>query len=497
MCVPVPTVRRVRSTAATVATVAVVVALVFSTGLAGAATAAPAGGAASLQTAGATSTTGLFSVAPNETDTTLTDDSTTSGDDTTDTNTTDTLTSTSDDNTTDTTDSNTTDSTTSSVTDSTDSTVDNTTDSTTATTTETVETTENATSETVSDTVETAQNVTETTQTTANATLANATESVETTVEQTTETVGDTLARTTDGELTVGATASVETALDSTERRQSGTGSQRSADSARDREDAFDTEMPPNLAKTGDVSVDTESTVEQQRPIPTRQPPTGQWTGVAVAGLVTSAVLSGTSAFGTSLGGSGGLTGSSLRGASRALRRRARVAARRLPLLPGYSRYDDSDPLEHDTRQSIYDAITADPGINLSLLADTTGTSMSTARHHLKVLQDERLVDTRKQDGRRRYYPVGTDDEALQAALQHPMRAAILRVLAQRAPLSNGDLADELDRDPSTTTHHLQRLEDAGLVERTREGRSVVTELSSDAAEVLHSPTDSAAIADD
>ena len=158
---------------------------------------------------------------------------------------------------------------------------------------------------------------------------------------------------------------------------------------------------------------------------------------------------------------------------------------KRLAVPLRYSRYDDSDPLEHDTRRTLHDAIETSPGINLTTLAERTDVPLSTARHHVRVLADEDLVTTAKRRGKRRFYPVGADDVALTDALSEPPKAAVLHALAHHGEARVGLLADELDRDPSTITHHLQALADDGLVERERRGRTVVNRLAESARSAL------------
>ena len=51
------------------------------------------------------------------------------------------------------------------------------------------------------------------------------------------------------------------------------------------------------------------------------------------------------------------------------------------------------------------------------------------------------------------------------------------------------DLADDLCRDPSTISHHLQRLEEDEIIARERQGRAVVNRLSSDARTALRPET--------
>ncbi|WP_458186928.1 winged helix-turn-helix transcriptional regulator [Haladaptatus sp. NG-WS-4] len=145
-----------------------------------------------------------------------------------------------------------------------------------------------------------------------------------------------------------------------------------------------------------------------------------------------------------------------------------------------YSRYDDSDPLEHEVRGDLYEKIERAPGLYLSELDDRLDVSLSTIRHHLRVLEREGMVTGAKVRGKRRFYP---DEEGVElaAALAEEPTAAVLDAVSRREPASVGELADELERDPSTVTHHLKRLEADGLVERERDGRAVVNRLSPEA----------------
>lgn len=191
--------------------------------------------------------------------------------------------------------------------------------------------------------------------------------------------------------------------------------------------------------------------------------------------------------------------------AAGAARRSASVGlgalAERLPrIFPfGYSRYDDSDPLEHEVRATLHEAVEAEPGVNLSALADRVDVSMSTVRHHLDVLVDEGLVTTEQCFGKRCYFPLSRDSDALAAALGTPATAAILEALAERGPSTVSQLAEAVDRDASTVSHHLSRLEEVDLLERERDGRAVRASLSPVARRALggDDPPAAAARSDD
>lgn len=168
-------------------------------------------------------------------------------------------------------------------------------------------------------------------------------------------------------------------------------------------------------------------------------------------------------------------TASGVRDAVRALG--VRWPDRRWPALGlfGYQRFDNSDPLEHEGRERLHERVRAEPGVHLSAVSESADLPLSTARYHLRVLEHEGLVRGVKLRGKRRYFPPDVEAEALVAALAYDATGTMLRSLVREGPGSVSELADRLDRDPSTVSHHLDRLADDGLVEREREGAAVVS----------------------
>ena len=139
-----------------------------------------------------------------------------------------------------------------------------------------------------------------------------------------------------------------------------------------------------------------------------------------------------------------------------------------------YSRYDDSDPLEHDGRLAVYETIVANPGIYLSQIESTNTGTLSTVRHHLRVLEEEHLISSEKHRGKRRFVAIEEEYTELAAALSDQATMKVLETLAAIEPASNRQLADRLNRDPATISHHLTGLEAAGLVNRTKDGRVII-----------------------
>jgi DNA-binding transcriptional ArsR family regulator len=151
-----------------------------------------------------------------------------------------------------------------------------------------------------------------------------------------------------------------------------------------------------------------------------------------------------------------------------------------LVALAGYSRHDDSDPLDNDVRARIHDAVVAAPGIYPAALVDRLDVPRSTVRYHLRVLAEEGLVSERDVDGQRRY--VSSEASAAERTLavvdEGTTPARIVDYLGDAGPATVGDLADHLDCSPGTVSYHLDRLEADGVVDRERDGRAVRNRLS-------------------
>ena len=155
-------------------------------------------------------------------------------------------------------------------------------------------------------------------------------------------------------------------------------------------------------------------------------------------------------------------------------------------LLAGYSRYDSSDPLENAVRQRVFQAIERSPGTYPVEIAGETQISRSTIRYHTRILEEEGLITGEKIRGKQRYFPGDSDDVELLAALSDDASQAVLSAIERLEPVTVSHLAADLDRAPSTISHHLDHLTDADLVEQEREYVAVLNRLSSQTRQELH-----------
>jgi DNA-binding transcriptional ArsR family regulator len=154
----------------------------------------------------------------------------------------------------------------------------------------------------------------------------------------------------------------------------------------------------------------------------------------------------------------------------------------------GYLKRVSQEPLSHDTRAALYEHLQSEPGTYLSAFAGRPGidASQASVRYHLSILEREGLVTSEKRGGRRRYYPLGMAPDALSITLESDTRGAILNSMAgANVELTVSELAERVDRDPSTVTYHLGRLEEDGLVDRRRDGEAVRNSLPPGVAAML------------
>lgn len=153
--------------------------------------------------------------------------------------------------------------------------------------------------------------------------------------------------------------------------------------------------------------------------------------------------------------------------------------------LAAYSRYDEWDAFENDNRRAVFAAVTSAPGTYVAEIAARLDLTASTFRYHLRVLEGEGLLRTEHVPGKRRVLSPQTGDIGLAAALNDEATAALLVAVYRRGAADVTELAGPIDRAPNTVSHHLGRLESAGLVDRQRDGQTVHVSLPSGVIESM------------
>ncbi|MFB6172500.1 MAG: winged helix-turn-helix transcriptional regulator [Haloarculaceae archaeon] len=130
-----------------------------------------------------------------------------------------------------------------------------------------------------------------------------------------------------------------------------------------------------------------------------------------------------------------------------------------------------------ETRRLIADRVCADPGIHFSALVRDLDLAPGQVQYHVRRLSDAGDAVEERYYGQTHYYPPGYDewDQRALALLRRETAADVVQALADAGPARPAAVADEVGVARSTLEWHLDRLVDAGLVQKRRDDRGRVT----------------------
>ncbi len=134
--------------------------------------------------------------------------------------------------------------------------------------------------------------------------------------------------------------------------------------------------------------------------------------------------------------------------------------------LVGFASANESDS---DAPDALTGYLSATPGAHFSKIRDDLQLGTGETQHHLRQLEDDDVVESRKDGDYRRYYPAGQFSEFEQISLGHLRRETqrgVLVALLEDPGATSGDIAAQLDVSRPTVSKHAARLEEAGLLSR-------------------------------
>lgn len=143
--------------------------------------------------------------------------------------------------------------------------------------------------------------------------------------------------------------------------------------------------------------------------------------------------------------------------------------------------------LQLDVRRKIYDVIEHSPGLHFREIQRRCELAVGSLQYHLDYLQKHHIIRTQTEGKFVRYYSVrgrqvgeGQTHEIGQktmAFLRHESTRKIILFLLSQKRANNERIAEEIQLSPSTTSWHLDKLVEAGVLIRQREGRKSFFEL--------------------
>jgi DNA-binding transcriptional ArsR family regulator len=141
-----------------------------------------------------------------------------------------------------------------------------------------------------------------------------------------------------------------------------------------------------------------------------------------------------------------------------------------------YARITGRETLEHLTRQAIVNLLDETPGLHENAIGRRVDANERTVEHHLDMLVREDVLATLERGGYKHYFVNGRhaprEMQAL-ATLRRGRAEEIYELVRNRPGIGVSELAEAADVSKPYASKLVNRLVDAGLVDKVREGRSV------------------------
>ena len=142
------------------------------------------------------------------------------------------------------------------------------------------------------------------------------------------------------------------------------------------------------------------------------------------------------------------------------------------------------DPvLELATRKRLFEAVCQYPGTHMRELARVLGMQLNLVDYHLHYLEKRELVYATEDGEFKRYFPkdkldgtgvrdlTSAPDKPVVGMLRQHLPFRIIVLLAKHGVRTHKELTVDLRRSPSTVSHHLTKLSNAGIVTAAEDGR--------------------------
>jgi predicted transcriptional regulator len=144
---------------------------------------------------------------------------------------------------------------------------------------------------------------------------------------------------------------------------------------------------------------------------------------------------------------------------------------------PLFTRFEKDTVLGHPRREALYALVIQQPGVSLQALGEATGLSRTAVLHHLRLLELQHLVVSKRMGRSRHYYEnggrYGRDAKEAYAILQNSRSKQVAEFIRTHPGAMQKQLCESLGIQPSIAHWHVRRLQAAQLVDVVRQGRAV------------------------
>lgn len=144
---------------------------------------------------------------------------------------------------------------------------------------------------------------------------------------------------------------------------------------------------------------------------------------------------------------------------------------------PLFTRFERDTVLGHPKREALYGRIMTKPGVTLQDLCEETGLSRTAVSHHLRLLEQQHLIVSKRMGRSRHFFEnggrYGRDQKEAYAVLHNDRSKDVHSYIESHPGAIQKDLCTALDIQASVAHWHVKRLQEAELIEAVRQGRTV------------------------
>ncbi|MGA1866472.1 MAG: CARDB domain-containing protein [Thermoplasmatota archaeon] len=153
-------------------------------------------------------------------------------------------------------------------------------------------------------------------------------------------------------------------------------------------------------------------------------------------------------------------------------------------LIPLYSKLKKSK-IEKGTRHEILGYLKAKPGANYSELKRNLDLNDGSLVHHLRVLEREEKIYSKKMGKYKLFYVSSYRRQASIRDYISPFQLRILEIILQNPGIIPNKLSKILDRTQTDMSYHLGELSRNGLLEKRKKGRNIHYYISEEYSDIL------------
>ncbi|MHA2030035.1 MAG: winged helix-turn-helix transcriptional regulator [Candidatus Kariarchaeaceae archaeon] len=146
------------------------------------------------------------------------------------------------------------------------------------------------------------------------------------------------------------------------------------------------------------------------------------------------------------------------------------------------------NPILNKNRLIVYEQVANHPGIKLGDIAEEIGIARPTVEHHVKKLQEIKLVGEFHISGSPHYFAANLRTEEIERALillRNPKALFVFKFIKSHGPITMASLSSETELPRDTIMYHLDKLLEMGLISKDKrhsdqQERKAIHYLSSD-----------------